>query len=68
MQPAQQQKFTSSRTASGINISAYIEFLACSPYCWAIRFALVHKGLKYETVPWHFQEQDKIKMSNQGLV
>ena len=40
----------------------------CSPFCWAIRFALIHKGLKYETVPWHFQEQDKIKMSNQGLV
>ncbi len=41
---------------------------ACSPFCWATRFALIHKGLKYETVPWHFQEQDKIKMSNQGLV
>ncbi|CAL5225247.1 g8038 [Coccomyxa viridis] len=39
-----------------------------SPFCWATRFALIHKGLKYETVPWHFQEQDKIKMSNQGLV
>ena len=29
---------------------------------------MIHKGVKYETVPWHFQEQEKIKMSNQGLV
>ena len=41
---------------------------ACSPFCWASRFALIHKGLKYETVPWHFHEEERIKMSNQGLV
>ena len=39
-----------------------------SPFCWAARFALIHKGLKFKTEPWHFQEQEKIKFSNQGLV
>lgn len=42
--------------------------LACSPFCWAIRFALIHKGLKYHTVPWHFHEEEKIEFSKQGLV
>ncbi len=42
--------------------------LACSPYCWATRLAVIHKGLKFKTVPWHFGEQDKIKFSKQGLV
>lgn len=39
-----------------------------SPFCWAARFALIHKGLKVKTVPWHFKEQEKIAFSNQGLV
>ena len=39
-----------------------------SPFCWAARFAIIHKGLKVDTLPWHFQEKDKIKFSNQGLV
>ncbi len=49
-------------------LSIKTSLLACSPFCWASRFALIHKGLKYETVPWHFHEEEKIKMSNQGLV
>ena len=39
-----------------------------SPFCWAARFAITHKGLKVDVLPWHFQEKDKIKFSNQGLV
>lgn len=23
-----------------------------SPFCWASRLALIHKGLEYESVPW----------------
>ena len=23
-----------------------------SPFCWATRLAVIHKGLEYETVPW----------------
>ena len=39
-----------------------------SPFCWAARFAIIHKGLKPDVIPWHFQEKDKIAFSNQGLV
>ena len=39
-----------------------------SPFCWAARFAIIHKGLKPDIIPWHFQEKDKIAFSNQGLV
>ena len=39
-----------------------------SPFCWAARFAIIHKGLKPDVVPWHFQEKDRIAFSNQGLV
>ena len=63
MQPAQQQ----SRQQASVLLPSH-STLACSPFCWAIRFALIHKGLKYKVMPWHFQEQDKIKFSNQGLV
>ncbi len=39
-----------------------------SPYCWRIRFALAHKGLAVETVPWRFTETDVIGFSGQGKV
>ena len=39
-----------------------------SPFCWAARFAIIHNGLIVDTVPWHFQEKDNIKLSNQGKV
>jgi glutathione S-transferase len=39
-----------------------------SPYCWRIRFALAHKGLAVETVPWRFTETDVIAFSGQGKV
>lgn len=31
-----------------------------SQHCWRVRLALHHKGLAYETVPWHFTEKDAI--------
>jgi glutathione S-transferase len=39
-----------------------------SPYCWRIRFALAHKGLPVETIPWRFTETDAIGFSGQGKV
>ena len=42
--------------------------LRFSPYCWRIRFALAHKGLAVETVPWRFTETDAIAFSGQGKV
>lgn len=27
-----------------------------SPYCWRIRMALRHKGLAFESIPWHFTD------------
>ena len=31
-----------------------------SPYCWRTRMALKHKGLAFESVPWHFTETDRL--------
>jgi glutathione S-transferase len=42
--------------------------LRFSPYCWRIRFALAHKGLPVETVPWRFTDRDAIAFSGQGKV
>jgi glutathione S-transferase len=42
--------------------------LRFSPYCWRTRFALAHKGLPVETVPWRFTETDVIAFSGQGKV
>lgn len=42
--------------------------LRFSPYCWRIRFALAHKGLPVETIPWRFTEGDRIAFSGQGKV
>ena len=39
-----------------------------SPYCWRTRFALAHKGLPVETVPWHFTQKDRIAFSGQTKV
>ena len=39
-----------------------------SPYCWRTRFALAHKGLPVETVPWRFTDTDVIAFSGQGKV
>ena len=42
--------------------------LRFSPYCWRTRFALAHKGLPVETIPWRFTEKDVIAPSGQALV
>lgn len=42
--------------------------LRFSPYCWRTRFALAHKGLPVETVPWRFTDRDVIAFSGQGRV
>ena len=42
--------------------------LRFSPYCWRIRFALAHKGLPVETVPWRFTDGAAIAFSGQGKV
>jgi glutathione S-transferase len=42
--------------------------LRFSPYCWRTRFALAHKGLPVETVPWRFTEREAIAFSGQGKV
>lgn len=39
-----------------------------SPYCWRIRLALAHKGLKFASVPWRAEEKDAIAFSGQGQV
>lgn len=42
--------------------------LVFSPYCWRIRFALAHKGLHFESVPWRFTETEKLAFSGQARV
>jgi glutathione S-transferase len=42
--------------------------LRFSPYCWRIRFALAHKDLAFETVPWRFTDKEAIAASGQGRV
>ena len=42
--------------------------LRFSPYCWRTRFALAHKGLPVETVPWRFTDRDVIAFSGQAKV
>jgi glutathione S-transferase len=39
-----------------------------SPYCWRTRFALAHKGLAVETVPWRFMDKPVIAFSGQDRV
>ncbi|NOX93704.1 MAG: glutathione S-transferase family protein, partial [Alphaproteobacteria bacterium] len=29
-----------------------------SPYCWLVKYALLHKGLKFETIPLRFTEKE----------
>jgi glutathione S-transferase len=39
-----------------------------SPFCWRIRFALAHKGLDFEGIPWRFTETERLEFSGQGKV
>ena len=42
--------------------------LRFSPYCWRAKFALAHKGLAVETIPWRFTEKNVIAFSGQERV
>ena len=42
--------------------------LRFSPYCWSIKFALAHKELPVETIPWRFTEKEAIAFSGQKRV
>ncbi len=50
------------------DLAAADETVRFSPYCWRIRYALAHKGLKAETHPWRFTDKDAIAFSGQGFV
>lgn len=39
-----------------------------SPNCWRTRFALAHKHLPCETIPWRFMDKEAIAFSGQGKV
>lgn len=39
-----------------------------SPYCWRIRMALTHKGLPFESIPWHFTDKALLEKTGQGRV
>lgn len=39
-----------------------------SPYCWRARFALAHKGLDFESVPWRFTETERLAFANHDKV
>lgn len=39
-----------------------------SPFCWRIRFALLHKELPFEPLAWRFVEKEIIAFSGQGKV
>ena len=42
--------------------------LRFSPPCWTVKLCLLHKNIKFETVPVRFSEKDKIAFSGQTLV
>ena len=39
-----------------------------SPYCWIVRFAIAHKGLHADLIPWHLTDKEAIAFSGQGKV
>ncbi len=39
-----------------------------SPYCWIVKFALLHKGLEFETVPVGFADKEKYPDAEYGKV
>ena len=42
--------------------------LRFSPPCWSVKLCLIHKKIKFETIPVQFSEKYKISFSNQQLV
>ena len=39
-----------------------------SPFCWRVKYALAHKGLRWEEVPIGFTDKDKLPSPNEGKV
>jgi glutathione S-transferase len=39
-----------------------------SPYCWRATFALAHKRLPFDAIPWRFTDKHVIAFSGQGRV
>ncbi len=39
-----------------------------SPFCWIAKFALLHKGLRFETTPVHFADKSKYPDPDYGKV
>lgn len=39
-----------------------------SPYCWLVKFAMLHKGLKFETLPVGFADKSKYPDPDYGKV
>jgi len=39
-----------------------------SPPCWAIKLALKHKGLDFDTIPWRFTDTNVLDVSGQSRV
>ncbi len=39
-----------------------------SPYCWLVKFALLHKGLEFETVPLRFTEKENYPDPEHGAL
>jgi glutathione S-transferase len=42
--------------------------LRFSPYCWRVKMALAHKGLSWQSIPWHFTDKDQLPQPNAGTV
>ncbi|WP_432414772.1 glutathione S-transferase N-terminal domain-containing protein [Chromohalobacter israelensis] len=49
-------------------LSGRDERLRFSPYCWRVRYALAHKGLECDFIPWRFTQKEAIAFSGQGKV
>ena len=39
-----------------------------SPFCWRIKYALAHKGLKWDESPLSFAEMKQLPLPNDGKV
>ena len=39
-----------------------------SPFCWRSKLALAHKGLAFDTIIWHFTDQEALSFSGQSRV
>lgn len=39
-----------------------------SPFCWRTRTALEHKGLEFESIPWHFTDKEMAEKTGHARV